>query len=670
MRTTARSVTVIALVAGVYVFLLGIVVAMLALVFVMVDEDVMGTIVPMTVALFTIYGAVTAHVKLARTRAPRTLGVPLTRADAPELWGVVDELAALTESRTPDRIAVTARANAHVEWRPRLFGSRRALHVGLPLVYGLDVSELRAVLAHELGHFSRGHDRLAPLVYALRRVAMTTADEIAGPVGWLLDGYARLVLLTTAATSRRQELDADVSAAQGAGNEAAMDALRHIAVLSSAWDFYVSNYIERAARVGAAPTAPALFGGFEALLADRAHELAELRSLAPDDTHSRWDSHPSTAARLEAIGKLPTTRGVARDRRPAQALVGALQHIAEQLADLVLDDTLEPMAWDELAPHVAQAEARLGADVVFRAAARVADVERGSLATVLDLGEAERFDDLFFAVGLPTTQTAARYEDYGDDYEYGDDDEDCEDYDDEDYGDDDEDEEHVGEEADSDVDADDAPPDESSMRKSQTARLLVAVLVVALVETGAAHWESFWRDGDHLLGPDGAPLELHDLIATGVRGADGIRELRALLTLRGVDPYAVGASGPASAEGARTVGGISNVRALGADHDVLVLTTGLVFVPSPGQPRHGQQRLREIAKVPPEGLEDEFTFLPWEEVVNAGIWNVRPAVLMLTLYDGTIVDLRMSDRSKELVPGDSEHLVEICRGMRARTLAS
>ncbi|MCE7011581.1 M48 family metallopeptidase [Kibdelosporangium philippinense] len=95
-------------------------------------------------------------------------GAYMTRTSQPELWRVVDELAATARTRTPDEIVIVAHANAMVWEDTRLLGLRqgfRHLAIGLPLVAGMSVNELRAVIGHELGHFSHGHTKMAALTY-------------------------------------------------------------------------------------------------------------------------------------------------------------------------------------------------------------------------------------------------------------------------------------------------------------------------------------------------------------------------------------------------------------------------------------------------------------------------------------------------------------------------
>ncbi|WP_217617352.1 hypothetical protein, partial [Cellulomonas sp. GbtcB1] len=81
--------------------------------------------------------------------------------------------------------------------------------------------------------------------------------------------------------------------------------LREGEAVSAAWAHYTGVYVAPASEVGLAPAAPAFFGGFDALLAARSDGLADLRRQGPDATQYRWDSHPSHAARIAAMDRMP-----------------------------------------------------------------------------------------------------------------------------------------------------------------------------------------------------------------------------------------------------------------------------------------------------------------------------------------------------------------------------
>lgn len=85
-------------------------------------------------------------------------GMRLDRTDEPDLWRSVDDLAAATESATPEELRLSGSGQAGVTTRRRLrrlHRGQRTLWLGLPLLTGLDVEQLRAVVAHELTQLVR-----------------------------------------------------------------------------------------------------------------------------------------------------------------------------------------------------------------------------------------------------------------------------------------------------------------------------------------------------------------------------------------------------------------------------------------------------------------------------------------------------------------------------------
>lgn len=91
-------------------------------------------------------------------------GPELRAQDHPELFRQLQAIAAATEQPLPTEVYAVADMNAWVMDRGGLlgFGSRRVMALGLPLLKILTVSEARAVIAHEFGHFYGGDTKLGP----------------------------------------------------------------------------------------------------------------------------------------------------------------------------------------------------------------------------------------------------------------------------------------------------------------------------------------------------------------------------------------------------------------------------------------------------------------------------------------------------------------------------
>jgi Zn-dependent protease with chaperone function len=98
-------------------------------------------------------------------------GERVTEADAPQLFRMLGELQQRLQTPAIHAVLVTPEFNAAVSQVPQLglFGwHRNFLVLGLPLMKGLTVEQFKSVLAHELGHLSRGHARAANWIYRMR----------------------------------------------------------------------------------------------------------------------------------------------------------------------------------------------------------------------------------------------------------------------------------------------------------------------------------------------------------------------------------------------------------------------------------------------------------------------------------------------------------------------
>lgn len=267
-------------------------------------------------------GMVWAVVRTARPAAPPENTVWVSRRRAPALWAAVDELAGSVGTAPPDAIRLTAEVNASVTEHASFLGllpGRRTLYLGLPLLAGLPPAELRAVLAHELGHFSRRHGRFGALAHrgtaglaaacdAVRSAA--AANELvrmyAGGPLLLLRGYTRVFRLLTRPVRRRQEIEADREAARVAGARTVADALRSAAALEQAWLEFVAGYLTPVRRAeGRVPDDP--FRAFSHMV--EAPELREpfaaLRARAAERPADRDDPHPDLATRISRLARLP-----------------------------------------------------------------------------------------------------------------------------------------------------------------------------------------------------------------------------------------------------------------------------------------------------------------------------------------------------------------------------
>ncbi len=111
--------------------------------------------------------------------------LPLSERDAPDLFAFVRELCRESGAPFPNRIFLSHDVNAAVFY-PRslltlVLPARKNLLIGLGLLNAVNLSELKAILAHEFGHFAQSSMKLGQYVYVANRVV---ADMVAGRDSW------------------------------------------------------------------------------------------------------------------------------------------------------------------------------------------------------------------------------------------------------------------------------------------------------------------------------------------------------------------------------------------------------------------------------------------------------------------------------------------------------
>nr|WP_059193673.1 M48 family metallopeptidase [Streptomyces antibioticus] len=308
---------------------------------------------------------------------PVTDAVAVAPDDQPELWEQVRAAADVTGQRPPDELFLDAEVNASVVEQSRLLGllhGRRRMFLGLPLLAGLTVPQLRAVLVHEFGHYGNRDTRLGGVTARGRQALIHTVEAFQEGstrfhyvIGVLYVGYARMFLRITQSAARHQELAADRMAARYAGRDVTAAALRMLPVLDAAHTHYLQTYAAMGSPLGALPPAGEVHGGFRRLLAARnGEQLAALRAGQRPPRPHPYDSHPPLAERIALIEQLPA------DDRPEQSTADpaaeppalALVRDPDQVFAALEACTLAPeaallrrMSWDDLTMARAVADA-------------------------------------------------------------------------------------------------------------------------------------------------------------------------------------------------------------------------------------------------------------------------------------------------------------------------
>ncbi|MCW5573664.1 MAG: M48 family metalloprotease [Steroidobacteraceae bacterium] len=250
-------------------------------------------------------------VQLAPPEGPR-----VTRTTAPALFELLDDLR--RQLRTPriSEVVITPDLNAAVTQISRFgpfAGYRNVVMLGLPLMKGLTVEQFRAVLAHELGHLSRGHGRVGNWIYRMRVVwarleAEFQQDARAGS-GLILRFYEWYVPRFNALSfplARANEYEADAASVRVTSPQSAAQALTGVNVLALYLNERYWPSIHAAARETADPVG-APFARFVGVPAGATADwdIERWKATALSQVTSLADTHPSLSDRLNAIGQTP-----------------------------------------------------------------------------------------------------------------------------------------------------------------------------------------------------------------------------------------------------------------------------------------------------------------------------------------------------------------------------
>jgi Zn-dependent protease with chaperone function len=240
-------------------------------------------------------------------------GIRLKSSQAPELFRMIDEVRKLIRGPRVHEVLVDGETNAGVVQVPRaggIFGSRNYLVLGLPYLNALSAEEMRAVVAHELGHLSRAHGRFGAFVYRVRETWFSLLQGLemreslwTGLVRRFFLWYVPYFNAYTLPLARAHEFEADDAAAEAAGHEPAGVSLVK-GMLAARWahESYWPGVFKRVIDEPA-PPATAFAPLVEGIATARSGDEVKTwyRQLLEMETDP-YDTHPSIAERLEHLG--------------------------------------------------------------------------------------------------------------------------------------------------------------------------------------------------------------------------------------------------------------------------------------------------------------------------------------------------------------------------------
>lgn len=312
-------------------------------------------------------------------RTDRSHLIEITRADQPQIFEMIEDIVQKVGTTFPKRVYLSSEVNASVFYDSNFwsmfFPVKKNLTIGLGLVNSVTQAELKAILAHEFGHFSQRSMKVGSYVYQVNQainnmlydndffeeiaykwasfsgyfyIFVKAAIKVLQGVQWILKQLYTVVNKQYLGLSREMEFHADEVAAHITGFEPLKNSLMRISFADSAFesvfDFYNGRMQEN-------QRSQNLFSDHGVALSILATENnLPLKNNFPQVTDSelsrynksklvikdQWASHPSTEDRvkkLEATGLQQS--GLSEE--PANFLFENLEKVQRRLTNQIFE---------------------------------------------------------------------------------------------------------------------------------------------------------------------------------------------------------------------------------------------------------------------------------------------------------------------------------------------
>lgn len=197
----------------------------------------------------------------------------IKRENEPQLFALIQEVVSETGTQFPKKVYLATDVNAAVFYNSSFwsmfFPIRKNLQIGVGLMNSVNVSEFKAIVAHEFGHFSQKSMAIGSYVYTINRVIYnmlydnTSLEKLAQSwnnvsstfsifiqfafrivegIQWVLKKMYHVVNLSYMALSREMEFGADKVAAMITGSESAITALQRLDIAAGSFNNVIDYY--------------------------------------------------------------------------------------------------------------------------------------------------------------------------------------------------------------------------------------------------------------------------------------------------------------------------------------------------------------------------------------------------------------------------------------------
>ncbi len=300
--------------------------------------------------------------------------VEITEADQPQLFNFIRQLTTETATPFPNKIYISPDVNACVFYNSSFWSMflpvKKNLEIGLGLVNSINMSELKAVLAHEFGHFSQRSMKLGSFTYNVNRVIYNILFEntsyttflqtwgglhsilalfanitikIAQGIQYILRAMYKVINKSYLGLSREMEYHADAVAASVSGGNNLVSALSRIDVANSCYNTALDKADELLKNKKATEN---IFSNQLAVLhnvADKfklplvnglptiSYEFVHSFSTARVNFKDQWASHPQLDERKRELDKLQLN--IAPNESPAWHIFNHPENLQQLLTE-------------------------------------------------------------------------------------------------------------------------------------------------------------------------------------------------------------------------------------------------------------------------------------------------------------------------------------------------
>ncbi len=284
--------------------------------------------------------------------------IQIIESQHPELFAFIRQVASEVKAPFPKKIFISPDVNACVFYNSSFLSLflpvPKNLEIGLALVNSLNMSEFKAVLAHEFGHFSQRSMKLGSYTYTVNHIlynlvyeqdswdhTLVKWAEIGGVFGmfawvtaklvalvrWLLRKAYELINLSYMGLSREMEYHADSIAVSLSGSESMKHALRRVEFCDSAYQNTLQD-IQKLAEQNIATDNILLHhqasirflaqefelvceNGYLPLITDS--DLKKRKNQSRIYIKNQWASHPTQAERESNIMKIVVEASISQE---------------------------------------------------------------------------------------------------------------------------------------------------------------------------------------------------------------------------------------------------------------------------------------------------------------------------------------------------------------------